>query len=275
MMIYCFCLDSVRLVYNRQCRLYSTILRYCQYPIYQYIDMTEHFSLSFEKPDHIFIRKKAKWYLYDREFVAGQLLFYFVTNIIQHHRYVNKKDLDTFSILVSSIRPILKIDLVINQVLFQGIMIQISTSSFPDGAWSPFAVIFDLLNGAVNLHPPLNRPPPLSQKEVTWGLIFAYDSRGVKPRRSEHAILNYHFHYFASSLYFLNVIDDPIFFVSAMRDALETSWNNAQHCDWLFNSVAQWVICCGEKLLLQIRNGYQTGNPRSTLYHGKLYELEL
>ncbi|KAK6951220.1 hypothetical protein Daesc_007751 [Daldinia eschscholtzii] len=145
-------------------------------------------------------------------------------------------------------------------------------AQFLAGEQSSFQVIFDLIYGAINYK---SKPPPLTKEDVLRGLIFAYYSPQVRPHQDRCPPFNLHFHYFASSLYALGVIDDPVLCVFAMRDALETSWDNAQQHDRLLNSVGHWIISGGFKIIWQIKNGYEAVAPQTTLEHGELYELEL
>ncbi|KAI1800017.1 hypothetical protein F4811DRAFT_60296 [Daldinia bambusicola] len=239
--------------------------------------MNEQHLPSFAKPDHIFIRSKAYPRLSNLEFAACKSLFNTITDLIRHSQGCSQKDVKTFCILSYHIRPEMRWHIIISHVIFDGIIAQIAAPSFSADVWSPLVVLFDLLSAIMN--PALKLPPsisqPLSKKDVIWGLLHIYNSPEVRPRQNKCATLNFHFHHFASSMYASDAMDNPIFFVWAMRDALETSWNRAERYNELLNSVWQWIMSCGDKILGKMKKGFEEVSFPMGLFHGHLYELDL
>ncbi|KAI0108082.1 hypothetical protein F4814DRAFT_44339 [Daldinia grandis] len=235
-------------------------------------------ALSFTKPDHIFLRHKADPRMLYLEFAACQSLFYLTTDILTRCQAVNQKDLDTFITVISYVRPEMRADFIIKSVIFRGIIMQLSRSPFPVRIWFPIANFFRLLERIVKcpMDLPPDKPPPLTREDITRGLSLAYCLPGVGPHQNIAVTTNYHLHFFASSMYVLDVMDQPLFFVFAMRDALETSWDSAYRYDPFLDSVNHWIVQCGDRVFRQIKCGFKPLTHQTAPYfHGELYKLEL
>ncbi|KAI1655512.1 hypothetical protein F4813DRAFT_161354 [Daldinia decipiens] len=230
----------------------------------------------FLEPDYIFLRHKADYHMLDLEFAACKSLFWIITDIISRYRPVDRKDVVTFSIVISHIRPAMRAEYVIKNVIFRGIILQITGIPLPPGTWSPLAILFDLLRIIVNctICLPPGKPPLLTEEDIEWGLRSAYCLPGVGSQQNDVAVHNFHFHCFTASMYALNVMDDPSFFVFAMRDALERGWDSADHCNNFLDSVNQWILQCGKRIYRLIKRGFEP-TYKAMYYHGNLYELEL
>ncbi|KAI0847009.1 hypothetical protein F5Y00DRAFT_271476 [Daldinia vernicosa] len=231
----------------------------------------------FFKPDHTFLRHKVDYRMLDPEFVACKSLFCITTDIISRPHFADEKDVNTFSIVISHIRPEMRAEFVIEQVVFRGIMTQLPMLSALVVTWTPAAILFELLCRIVNRPLGLlpNQQPLLTREDILRGLRRAYCLPGVEAQHHEVPFLNFHFHYFASVMYAFDVMDEPLFFVFAMRDALESSWDSASQYDKLFDSVFQWILLSGDRIFQLIKSGFEPPTHKAAYYHGELYQLEL
>ncbi|KAL7623527.1 hypothetical protein AAE478_007210 [Parahypoxylon ruwenzoriense] len=181
---------------------------------------------------------------------------------------------DFFIRVARLLDPFERPNIIVYRVLFAHVITRILPDNIED-----FLIIQRLLKGVIQLGSVATpRAPLFTRDDLKTGLSWVYRSAHVYPSaRCLPPYLNFTFHSFAATLYRDGMLEDPVFFVTAMRDALECSWCNSYYLYQLVQGVGYWIMMCGELLVAEARRGYELRLLQDELFvqHGVLYEIEL
>ncbi|KAI1770665.1 hypothetical protein F4818DRAFT_256504 [Hypoxylon cercidicola] len=231
------------------------------------------------KPGHLFESGQPgvkQMCLPDNESYALQQLFAIFRDVMIR-QVVDKRHVSHFLLHVSAIRPAWRCMLVFYEVLFLGVMVQIPCKHL--GANSEARPIYTLLKKVVD--EPLKShggSRPFTRHHIFVGLAYTYGRPEVRtqwirpfPRMPW---FNFHFHSLAVALYQTGVLRSPIYFVLAMRDALEISNEYLQDLSLISGSVCLWIEAAGPRLFSQTIDG-SLPLKKVRIRQGNLYDAEL
>ncbi|KAI1104354.1 hypothetical protein F4804DRAFT_332368 [Jackrogersella minutella] len=158
-------------------------------------------------------------------------------------------------------------------VLFNSIMKQMKFRTRQD--MREFGPIATLLSLAVNevFFLPSRDLHRFTRLDLVNGLTGIYNSPGVSPHKPQPLEFNFHFHHLAASLYQLGSVGEPIFFICAMRDALEEFWADHNNTVRTLRAVHMWLTQYGQQLFRQYAS-HDWDSP-ALVRHGYLYQTEL